>query len=140
MKYLYLVVLGLLLVFILSACQSFKAEGETQQVYPAPAEALPASAETYPAPAQAYPQPQIYDPYPDSETSTLEAVEIEWGQAEKIIMNGAVSQVTQTHDGKVILRLKDGSVFTAEQPQLDEVLRVIEKCGDLCKDIKIATE
>ena len=133
MKFVNLVVYGLLFAAILSACQLSKADTELEEAYPAPAEA-------YPAPVEAYPQPQIYDPYPDSETSSLEAVEIEWGEAQKIIMNGAVSQVTQTHDGMVILHLKDGVVFTAKQPQLDEVLKVIEKCGDDCKDIRIATE
>ena len=69
-----------------------------------------------------------------------DGLEIEWGQAEDIIMNGAISQIIQTHDGVLILKTREGVVFVTQQPQVDEVKKVIESCGDPCADILIATE
>lgn len=126
MKFRWLVTSCLLLVLLLSACQAGVPTTEPEGAYPAP--------------AGSYPQPQGAVPYPQGEVSPDEGQQIEWGQAEAIILNGAVAQITQTHDGAVILRLYDGVVFVSQQPQVDDVFKVIERCGDPCKDILVATE
>lgn len=126
MKFRWFMMSCLLLALIVSACQAGEAPVEPQGAYPAP--------------AGAYPQPQGAVPYPLGAESSEEGQPIEWGQAEAIIMNGAVAQITQTHDGEVILRLHDGVVFVTQQPQVDDVLKVIERCGELCQDILVATE
>lgn len=80
------------------------------------------------------------------ETSTLDLqikehlIEVSWTEAMQLIMSGEVYQVTQTHSREVTLVLKDGTTFEAIEPQMDEVFREIERCGDLCSDIVLATE
>jgi len=118
----------LLLALLLSACQSSEVTDEAEGAYPAPQV------------GDSYPQPQVVDPYPDAELKQEDALEIEWGDAEDIIMNGAISQITQTHDGVLILKTREGVVFVTQQPEVDEVFKVIERCGDLCADILVATE
>ena len=55
-------------------------------------------------------------------------------------MSGEVQQVAQTHSQWVTLVLKDGTTLEAKEPQIDEVFREIEKCGELCSDIVVMTE
>jgi hypothetical protein len=57
-----------------------------------------------------------------------------------MILNGEVTQVMQTHELKVYLTLKDGRTLLAFEPQIDEVMKVIQSCGDPCSKILIATE
>jgi hypothetical protein len=108
-------------------------------------------------PAYPYPVPTFLSepyPYPPSDASpnlipTLPSVlypdakdgdEVSWDQAVSMILNGEVSQVMQTHDLKAYLTLKDGRTLVTTQPGIDEVIKVIEKCGEKCKNIRIATE
>ena len=143
------------MVFLLSACTSSAPKAtDAEQAYPEPVDTDPQTeiGDPYPVdqseqpqgeepyPASGSTQSQTSDPYPEMEVNPEDAVEIEWGEAEKIIMNGVVARVTQTHDGLVILQLKEGIVFTTRQPQVDDVLKVIEECGELCSDILVATE
>jgi hypothetical protein len=92
--------------------------------------------EGYPAPTtQAAPPPaNVPTGYPEP------SEEIAWEQAKSLILGGQVAQVTQFHSLKVILVLKDERVVSTFEPVIDEVLAVIEECGDQCSDIIIATE
>lgn len=66
--------------------------------------------------------------------------EIEWEQAKEMILAGKVKTLTQAHDHTVILTLKDGSQFTAKEPVLDDIFRLVEQCGAKCAEVMIATE
>ena len=128
-----------------------------------PAEATPATEGAPALTAEAYPQPypQPYpvtslEPYPNPEPAqttplvpTTAAVlypgiesgaEVLWEQAVAMILNGEVTQVTQTHDLKVYLILKDGRSFSTTEPAIDDVMRIVDFCGEPCKDILVATE
>ena len=80
------------------------------------------------------------------ETSTLDLqirerpILVSWTQAMQIIMSGQVQQVIQTHSQEVRLVLKVGTTLETIEPQIDEVLREIEKCGELCSDIVKITD
>jgi len=56
------------------------------------------------------------------------------------IGSGLVTKVMQTHDMKVYVTLEDGRTFVTVEPAIDDIIRLIEECGELCQDIKIATE
>jgi hypothetical protein len=116
--------------------------------------ATPAATE---APAEAYPEPypvETIEPYiPPGEAAPLapakvnelypgiqDGAEVTWAQAVAMIENGEVVQVMQTHDLKVYLTFWDGRTLVTVEPEIDEIIRVIEACGETCKEIKIATE
>ena len=70
----------------------------------------------------------------------LDGAEVYWVQAVSMILNGEVTQVMQTHDLEVYLTLKDGRILHSIEPQIDEVMKVIQSCGDPCSKILVATE
>ena len=80
------------------------------------------------------------------ETSTLDLqigerpIVVSWTEAMQIIMSGEVQQVFQTHSREVTLVLKDGTALETIEPQIDDVFREIERCGELCSDIVKITE
>ena len=118
----------------------------TGKTYPEPYPLLPtydpylapASPEPYAYPAQGVPPaPGTADIlYP----GVLDGTEVYWIQAVSMILNGEVTQVMQTHALKVYLTLKDGRTLLSIEPAIDEVMKVIQSCGDLCKNILVATE
>ena len=57
-----------------------------------------------------------------------------------IIMSGEVESVVQTHDLEVTLVLKDGRRLFTDEPEIDEIIKVIGLCGDICESIRVATE
>lgn len=146
-----------LLALVVSACQSA-----------APASPSPTAAVTQAPlpPAETYPQPYPLmtidpylppvDPYPSAYPAlnapltpgqsaglypgAQDGAEVLWHQAVAMILYGEVVQVVQTHELKVYLTLKDGRTLLAIEPEIDQVMRVIETCGDPCKEILIATE
>lgn len=65
---------------------------------------------------------------------------IAWEMAADLIRNGLVTAVSQTHALDVTLELKDGRYLNTVEPQIDDVFKVIEECGDTCRDIIMATE
>jgi len=102
--------------------------------YPAPTVPLPfTSGESYPAPSPVLPP---YNPYPEPE----DGGSIEWAHAEYLILNGMVKQVTQLHSLEVTLVLSDGRTVHTVEPVIDEVFRVIDRCGDLCIGIGRGTQ
>jgi hypothetical protein len=95
-----------------------------------------AEAEPYPSSQQPSIAQDAIQPYPDLE----DGAELAWFQAENLIMQGYVAQVVQTHELKVLLTLKDGRTLIAYEPNIDDVLKVIESCGENCDDVVVATE
>ena len=65
---------------------------------------------------------------------------LSWPEAEKMILSGDVQQVAQTHALVVYLTLKDGREFVTKEPSIDEVFRLVERCGEKCAGIALATE
>lgn len=61
---------------------------------------------------------------------------ISWDEAVALIQDGRVAKVTQAQTLQVTLALKDGTVAQTTEPALDEVFKVIDACGDPCKDIE----
>lgn len=54
--------------------------------------------------------------------------------------NCEVESVFQTHDKLVTIELKNGDKVTAYEPQIDDVMKVVERLGGKCGDIRLATE
>lgn len=65
---------------------------------------------------------------------------VEWETAVEWIMQGNVKQVSQTHSLEVYLDMKSGEQYKTTEPAIDDVFKVIEACGDPCKDMILATE
>lgn len=95
--------------------------------YPPPVQALPA----YPSSAQELPS---NNPYPGPSQSVGNY--LDWSKAEELIMGGKVAKVYHAQTMRITLVLKDGSVAETIEPALDEVFKVIERCGQVCSDIE----
>ncbi len=125
---------------------------ETKEVQPSPTATVEIpTAEPTAVPATAYPLPPAPGPYPAPYPAVMQpggplypnyqdGAEVTWEQALAMIMNGEVSKATQTHDLKVFLTLKDGRTLVTVEPAIDDVMKVIQTCGEMCKDIVVATE
>jgi hypothetical protein len=141
------------LVFLLAACQPAAptptseppateepaiATEKLSEPYPAQ-EATTASGdqEGYPAPQGQTVEGLSGEPgYPAPEEGEM----ISWEEAQSLILEGQVTQVTQLHNLSVYLTLEDGSTVQTIEPNIDDVFDVIEQCGDPCANIAIATE
>ena len=64
---------------------------------------------------------------------------VSWDKARKLIERGDVKSVTQLHSGKVFIRLADETEYQTQEPNIDDVIKLIRALG---KDdaISIATE
>jgi hypothetical protein len=65
---------------------------------------------------------------------------VSWDEAQALILSGQVQQVVQLHSLEVQLTLKDGRQVTTTEPNLDDVIRLIDQCGDNCRGIAVASE
>jgi hypothetical protein len=63
-----------------------------------------------------------------------------WGEAIKILNNGEVEEAYQAHSLDVTLVLKNGTPIYTREPSIDDFFDEVEKCGEPCKDIVVATE
>jgi hypothetical protein len=138
---------ALLLVIALSACQSAVPSVETQ----APAassptrapQSVPSEGEAYPGPAAAMPTPTTTPPVAEGESlypGPQSGDEISWEAAVAMLNNGEVAQVVQTHNLQVTLDLKDGRSLVTREPNIDDVFKIIDGCGQPCANISVATE
>ena len=114
---------------------------EDKEAYPAP-ETVP---ETTPSEQDAYPEPDLAQAQPQENSGILypgskDGDEVSWVQAYAMIMNGEVKQVIQAHSLQVNLLLKDGRTLITREVSIDDVMKVIEQCGEPCKDTVIVTE
>ena len=106
--------------------------------YPAPYPVLPAGAVPYPSSQAELGSGQaqgilIYPGMNDGDT-------IDWSLVSGLVYAGYVSRIVQTHDLKVYLTLKDGRTFLTAEPAIDEIIKMIEACGETCEDVRLATE
>jgi inhibitor of cysteine peptidase len=65
---------------------------------------------------------------------------IPWPDAESLILSGAVRQIFQAHSLEVRMTLQDGREVVTVEPSIDEVFRVVDRCGAPCAGIALATE
>lgn len=128
-KYRLVMILVFALGMLLAACSSST---------PAPATEAPAypGPEAYPAPARM--AEPVYNPYPGPSEGVTNYVE--WAAAETAILDGQVDEAFQAATLHVTLVLKDGSVMLAKEPATDEVVKVIERCGDACQGLEVTNQ
>jgi hypothetical protein len=118
--------------------------GSEVQLTPMAGDAYPALGATLPAAAaMAYPSPvaqslvaQIEPVYPDLK----DGADVQWSQVKSIVFSGQVVKIGQTHDLNVYITLKDGRTFKTVEPVIDDILKMVQACGTLCQDIKVATQ
>ena len=66
--------------------------------------------------------------------------EVDWETAIEILNTGDVEMVAQLHSLDVILTLKDGTEIHTVEPIIDAIFQEVDKCGQLCSQILLATE
>lgn len=52
---------------------------------------------------------------------------IEWAEAKKLVQQGLVSLASQAHSRQVSLMTRDGHTFTTMEPQMDDILRLVQE-------------
>ena len=72
--------------------------------------------------------------------STPYPSEVDWGTAVEILNTGDVEIVTQAHSMDVTLIMKDGSEIHTVEPTIDAIFAEIDRCGQPCSEIIMATE
>ena len=78
---------------------------------------------------------------PTSSTPPIGGPElVPWQRAVDLVNAGRVDEVFQTHALSVQLHLHDGSRVQTVEPAIDEIVRAIQRCGQTCAHIVIATE
>lgn len=70
-------------------------------------------------------------PYPE---------QVSWELAIEILNSGKVEGVFQLHNLEVTLVLLDGSSTKTIEPTIDAIFDEVEKCGQTCDNIMLATE
>lgn len=149
-------ILTLIIAFSLAACGG--AAPTTNPTGDQPTDtASPVGESSNPTPFQqnlpsvqdAYPGPEVATPTipPDSQSvggaaypAPGQPEEIDWSLAQTRIMNGEVSGVVQTQSLQVTLTLKVGGTMVTTEPALDDVFKVLDQCGDPCKDVTRETK
>ena len=66
--------------------------------------------------------------------------EINWEKATEMIFSGEIATIVQSHDQKVILEHTNGNQFITTEPQLDDVIQVVNQCGAKCSNIDVMSE
>jgi hypothetical protein len=64
----------------------------------------------------------------------------DWTVILTTLENCEVESVFQTHSKLVTLKLKNGDKVTAYEPQIDDVMKVVENLNGKCGDIRLSTE
>jgi hypothetical protein len=119
--------------------------GSKMQLTPLASDAYPEMGATSPSAAaqSAYPSPGVQPMNAQTEPVYPELKDgagVAWSQVKDILFSGQVTQVGQTHDLNVTIKLKDGRTFKTVEPVIDDIIKLVQSCGDLCKDIKVATQ
>lgn len=73
-------------------------------------------------------------------TATPYPSEVDWETAVEILNTGDVEVAAQLHSLDVFLTMKDGTEIHTVEPSIDAIFREVEKCGQPCSDIVLATE
>jgi hypothetical protein len=66
--------------------------------------------------------------------------EVTWSQAIDILNSGQVESVMQTHSLEVSFVLENGCRIWTIEPHIDDIFAEVQKCGDPCANISLATE
>ncbi len=66
--------------------------------------------------------------------------EVDWETAVEILNTGEVEMVTQLHSLEVTLTMNDGTQIHTLEPTIDAIFQEVEKCGQPCRQIILATE
>ena len=147
-------ILLLILLFMLSACQSASPDTAPalEEVEQPEEESSPTAdpvTSVDPYPHLAVPQ-DPNDPYPalqvpmvsnDPYAAPVEGgTAITWEEVKTLILGGQVVEVAQLHSLDVTVVLKDGKVFYTVEPEIDAVFVLLDECGEICKDVNRVTE
>ena len=65
---------------------------------------------------------------------------ISWTQATTLILLGTVRTAYQSHDLKVVLAMHSGRLFSAREPVLDDVFRIVAAADPCHSYIRLVTE
>jgi hypothetical protein len=126
--------LMIVLVIVLAACQPTNPAVPTN-----PAPTAPVQSDPYPAPAQPQtPAVEVNPAYPEPGDPAT-AAPASWEDAKNMIITGAVAHSVQV-GGDVILTLKDGRVFSTQEPSEGEIARLKEECGFLCTGMSLRSQ
>jgi len=74
-----------------------------------------------------------------SETTTYSG-QVSWELAVEILHRGEVEAVFQLHNLEVTLVHLDGTSIKTVEPSIDAVFDEVDKCGQPCRNIMLATE
>ena len=74
------------------------------------------------------------------EAKDLKQRKVPWKEAKAQIMKGNVTHIFQAHTLEVDLVTTSGEILNTVEPRIDEIYKVVKKCGHTCADTKIATE
>lgn len=85
--------------------------------------------------------PKVKDQRENSGTNTKQTVEdVSWGEAVIVLNSGKVEEIFQSHNLDVSLKLADGKIIRTKEPEIDDIFEEVQKCGEKCKNIILATE
>lgn len=73
-------------------------------------------------------------------TPTPYPSEVAWEQVADLLATGEVEMVMQTHALAVSFRMSDGSQIGTTEPAIDDILRLVDECGEPCEGLVLATE
>jgi hypothetical protein len=62
---------------------------------------------------------------------------IPWARAEALVLAGEVIELAPRRDGTVRIRLADGRRLVTDEPVAGEALRLLERCGEPCANVRI---
>lgn len=76
------------------------------------------------------------------ETSALcnSSQKLSWEKALETLKVCEVESIVQTHSLAVNIFLKNDVVISTQEPRIDEIFRVIRRCGKRCDHIGLITE
>ena len=63
-----------------------------------------------------------------------------WQETITLLNTGEVESIMQAHNLDISLILKNGTIIHTKESRIDEIFDEIEKCGNVCKNIVMATE
>ena len=73
-------------------------------------------------------------------TSTPCDEEVSWEQAIEILNSGEVVSLAQLHNLEVSFVLENGCTIETIEPRIDDIFAEVQKCGEPCAMITLATE
>lgn len=65
---------------------------------------------------------------------------VEWETAVEILHSGHVESIMQLHNLSVTFLMDDGSQIKTVEPQIDLIFQEVDRCGEPCEGIVLATE